>query len=86
MDKKLVSVRPENMTCGMKSATQYCIQTHGIYRECHMCDSSSDDTRHVPEFLTDIHKETNPTWWQSSTMLEDVHTQNINLTVSLGIH
>merc|ERR1712088_1284563 len=32
--EKMVSVSPENMTCGMKGPSDYCIQTHGIYREC----------------------------------------------------
>ena len=83
--KKLASVTPENMTCGLKSPSDYCIQTHGIYRECDRCDASFDEKSHMPEYLTDIHTESNPTWWQSTTMLENVHRQELFLTVSLGI-
>ena len=36
---KLVSVSPSNATCGLKARTEYCIQTHGIYRECDYCVS-----------------------------------------------
>jgi hypothetical protein len=42
------------------------------------------EKKHPPEYLTDIHTHHNQTWWQSVTMLEDVHTQDINLTVNLG--
>ena len=82
--EKTVSVSPENMTCGMKGPSDYCIQTHGIYRECDICDASVDDKAHTSLHLTDIHTESNPTWWQSTTMLENVHTQELMLTVSLG--
>lgn len=81
---KNVEVRPEQMTCGLRSRTEYCIQTHGIYRECDYCSDSEADRRHPPDFLTDIHEDFNQTWWQSVTMLEDVHTVNVNLTVNLG--
>ena len=76
------------MTCGIKDnvPTQYCIQTHGIYRECDVCQKDKADKRHMPEFLTDVHEESNPTWWQSVTMLEDVHTQEVKLTIRLGNH
>ena len=77
-------VSPENMTCGIKSPSDYCIQTHGIYRECDRCDATSEEKAHKPEYLTDIHTESNPTWWQSTTMLENVHTQELKLTVNLG--
>ena len=80
----MVSVSPENMTCGMKGPSDYCIQTHGIYRECDICDASVDDKAHTSLHLTDIHTESNPTWWQSTTMLENVHTQELMLTVGLG--
>ena len=80
----MVSVSPENMTCGMKGPSDYCIQTHGIYRECDICDASVDDKAHTSSHLTDIHTESNPTWWQSTTMLENVHTQELMLTVGLG--
>ena len=55
-----------------------------FYRECDTCDQEKPEKRHPPEFLTDIHTDFNQTWWQSVTMLEDVHTQEINLTVNLG--
>ena len=82
--EKLVLVSPENMTCGIKNPSDYCIQTHGIYRECDRCDATSDEKAHKPEYLTDIHTESNPTWWQSTTMLENVHTQELKLTANLG--
>ncbi len=84
--KKFVNVTPEEKTCGMRSLTHYCIQTHGIYRECDDCDDSLPDKRHPPEYLTDIHTDFNQTWWQSVTMLEfnDVRFQEVNLTVNLG--
>jgi hypothetical protein len=59
-------------------------QTHGIYRECDICDDNVLEKRHPADFLTDIHTDYNQTWWQSVTMLEDVHTQEVNLTVHLG--
>jgi len=82
--EKLVLVSPENMTCGIKNPSDYCIQTHGIYRECDRCDATSEEKAHKPEYLTDIHTESNPTWWQSTTMLENVHTQELKLTANLG--
>ena len=72
------------MTCGIKNPSDYCIQTHGIYRECDRCDATSEEKAHKPEYLTDIHTESNPTWWQSTTMLENVHTQELKLTANLG--
>ena len=81
---KSVGVAPENMTCGIKGPSDYCIQTHGIYRECDRCDAAVDEKAHGPDYLTDVHTESNPTWWQSTTMLENVHTQELKLTVSLG--
>lgn len=83
--QKPVEVTPVLMTCGMRSRTEYCIQTHGIYRECDFCEDSVAGHRHPPEYLTDIHEDFNQTWWQSVTMLEDVHTQSVNLTVNLGM-
>jgi hypothetical protein len=81
---KMVNVTPIQMTCGLRGINEYCIQTHGIYRECDLCDDTKTEKRHPPEYLTDIHTDYNQTWWQSVTMLEDVHTQDINLTVNLG--
>ena len=80
----MATVAPEQMTCGTRSRTEYCIQTDGIYRECDFCDDDDDKKRHPPTFLTDIHEDFNPTWWQSVTMLEDVHTTDVNITVNLG--
>lgn len=60
------------------------LKTHGIYRECDICDDNVAEKRHPSEYLTDIHTDYNQTWWQSVTMLEDVHTQEVNLTVHLG--
>ena len=88
--KKLVKISPEEKTCGLRSDSEYCIQTHGIYRECHICsaeDRPGESMKHPPEYLTDVENSTDvedQTHWQSVTMLEDVHTQDINLTVSLG--
>lgn len=82
--EKAVTVNPEEKTCGLRSPNEYCVQTHGIFRECDTCDDSIQDKRHPPSYLTDVHTDFNQTWWQSVTMLEDVHTQNINLTVNLG--
>lgn len=82
--EKMVMVSPEQMTCGVRSLNEYCIQTHGIYRECDVCDETKQDKRHPPDFLTDIHTDFNETWWQSVTMLEDVHVMDTNLTVNLG--
>ena len=82
---KMVSVTPLPMTCGLRGLTEYCTQTHGIYRECDYCQDSEPDKRHPPDYLTDIHEDFNQTWWQSVTMLEDVHTKDVKLTVNLGI-
>ena len=84
MARKAVNVTPIHMTCGLKSKTEYCMQTHGIYRECDYCDDSQEDKRHPPEYLTDIQDDHSPTWWQSVTMLDDVHVRPVNLTVNLG--
>ena len=81
--EKVVSVTPENATCGMRSKMEYCIQTHGIYRECDVCDATGEKS-HPSEYLTDTNEETNKTWWQSITMLEGVHLADVNLTVNLG--
>ena len=87
--KKLVKISPEEKTCGLRQVSEHCIQTHGIYRECHNCtaEDTADSMKHPPEYLTDVENSTDvedQTHWQSVTMLEDVHTQDINLTVSLG--
>ena len=48
---------------------EYCIQTHGIYRECHNCtdDGRDGSEKHPPEYLTDIEESNDPeeqTHWQ----------------------
>lgn len=85
--QKVVDVSPVHMTCGLKSDTkEYCLQTHGIYRECDICDDADEKKRHPPEYLTDIQEEQGDvsTWWQSVTMRHDVHLQPVHLTVNLG--
>lgn len=83
---KSATVTPIQMTCGLRGLTEYCMQTNGIYRECDYCVDSEPTQRHPPEYLTDIHEDFNQTWWQSVTMLEDVHTMDVNLTVNLGTY
>ena len=83
---KNVSVTPEAMTCGLRSTTDYCVQTQGIYRECDTCSDDDEERRHPPDYLTDVHTELNPTWWQSVTMLDGVHKEIVNLTVNLGTY
>ena len=34
-----VTVDPEEMTCGIKQQSQFCLQTGGFYRECQICDA-----------------------------------------------
>ena len=72
-----VSVSPDYATCGMKSPTNYCKQTLGIYKECDVCDNNDPAKSHPPKYLTDTHSgtetEESKTWWQSITMNENVH-------------
>uniref|UniRef100_A0A0K2SX80 Laminin subunit gamma-1 n=1 Tax=Lepeophtheirus salmonis TaxID=72036 RepID=A0A0K2SX80_LEPSM len=82
--QKKVHVSPEYITCGQGRVIEYCIQTHGIDRECNFCDNSVPSNKHPPQFLTDVDTDFNRTWWQSVTMLEDVHMADVNLTVNLG--
>lgn len=84
--EKMVNVTPVHMTCGLNEGVEheYCIQTQGIYRECDKCDNG--DKKHPPSYLTDVHTEFNKTWWQSVTMLEGVHEQEVHLTVNLGLY
>ena len=79
---KMVNVTPAEMTCGLRSPIKYCIQTIAIYRECEMCDDG--ENKHPASYLTDTQEKYDETWWQSVTMLEDVHGQDIHLTVNLG--
>ena len=85
-----VIVTPNNATCGLRSPgiTEYCIQTQGIYRECDNCTSVEVDEEkaHPPSYLTDQHSEHSQTWWQSVTMNDGVHRDDVNLTVNLGTY
>ena len=39
-----VSVRPEEMTCGVSTQVEYCVQSgYGYGRECQICDSTDPD-------------------------------------------
>jgi|ERR1711971_229082 len=68
-----VSVRPEEMTCGVAHQVEYCMQSGGYYRECQICDSTLPDKHHNATYLTDIHTDLNQTSWLSVTMNERVH-------------
>ena len=81
VSEKLVTVTPEQATCGLRNAAEYCIQTLGIYRECNVCDGTDPANSHPPKYLTDTQ---NNTYWQSVTMQEGVHMTGVNLTVNLG--
>ena len=62
-----------NNTCGMKGASQYCVQTgtSGARKICDWCDNNVAGSRHPPNLMTDITVDNNPTWWQSETLLEN---------------
>jgi len=78
-----VRVDPPEMTCGVRSAAQFCQQTGGFYRECQICDATNPQQSHGPEALTDVNTDTLQTSWQSVTMNENVHLNLVNLTVNL---
>ena len=80
-----VTVTPDFATCGLRGVTEYCVQTQGIYRECDNCTDDGEKA-HPPKYLTDQHTEHSQTWWQSVTMREGVHRNDVNLTVNLGTH
>uniref|UniRef100_A0A3Q1H167 Laminin, gamma 3 n=1 Tax=Acanthochromis polyacanthus TaxID=80966 RepID=A0A3Q1H167_9TELE len=62
----------------------YCMQT-GSTRSCHNCDASDPELNHNTSFLTDFHRNEEPTWWQSQSMYYGVqHPNSVNITLHLG--
>jgi len=80
---KPVKVTPMDMTCGTARPTTYCTQTGSYRRECEECDAYIPEKAHNAEYLTDIHSDNNQTWWQSVTMADNVHMNEVNLTINL---
>ena len=78
-------VDPEDMTCGIKQQSQFCLQTAGYYRECQICDAYDENLHHNTSYLTDIDTQRDQTSWQSVTMVENVHLTLVNLTVNLSM-
>ncbi|KAG5898185.1 hypothetical protein JTB14_013228 [Gonioctena quinquepunctata] len=69
-------------TCGHNGSQEYCIQTEMIgMSTCDICYTG----RHHAQYMTDLHNQDNPTWWQSETMLEGMQWPNqVNLTLKFG--
>ncbi|XP_013862069.1 laminin subunit gamma-3 [Austrofundulus limnaeus] len=62
----------------------YCMQT-GSTRSCHYCNASDPELSHNASFLTDFHRNEEPTWWQSQSMFYGIQYPNsVNLTLHLG--
>lgn len=70
-------------TCGDFGPEEYCQQTGvtGVRRSCDICYPN----QHHARFLTDIHNQDNPSWWQSETIMEGIQwPYQVNLTLKFG--
>ncbi|EDO36523.1 predicted protein, partial [Nematostella vectensis] len=73
-----------NNTCG-DPPKKFCVQTGvlEVRKECEMCNSSDPALEHPALKITDIKDDTNRTWWQSETLLENPD-KPVTLTLDLG--
>lgn len=81
-----LSVEATN-TCGMRGQEEFYQQTgiSGATKSRDFCDNARHDLAHPPDYLTDFHSVDHLSWWQSSTMMEDVQWPNsVNLSLHLG--